>query len=87
MSAAWSISCLVEPAEAFVGEQQFWPGRERLGEFELLQAGGAEAVDAGVAIGRQADHGKRAFGRLVGLGAAVAALAVVAGQRHVLENA
>ena len=29
---------------------------------------------------------KRAFGGLLGLGAAVAALAVVAGQRHVLED-
>ena len=78
---------LVEPAEAFVGEQKFWPGRERLCQFELLQAGGAEAIDAGVPIGRQADHGERAFGGLIGLGAAVAALAVIAGQRHVLEDA
>ena len=78
---------LVEPAEAFVGEQKFWSRRERLCEFELLQAGGAEAIDAGVPIGRQADHGKRAFGGLIRLGAAVAALAVIAGQRHVLKNA
>ena len=78
---------LVETAEALVGEQQLGPGRQRLGELELLQAGRAEAVDAGMAIGRQADHGQRALGRLLRLGAAVAALAVEAGQRDVLEDA
>ena len=77
---------LVETAEAFIGEQQFWPGRERLRQFELLQAGRAEAIDAGMAIGRQADHGERALGRLIGLGTAVAALAVEAGERDVLEQ-
>ena len=78
---------LVKPAEAFVREQQFRSRRKRLGEFELLQAGGAEAVDAGMAIGRQADHGKRAFGRLIGFRAAVAALAVISGQGDILEDA
>src|SRR4051812_11748594 len=78
---------IVQSAQAFVGEQKFRPGRERLGEFELLQAGGAEPVDAGVAIGRQADHAERLFRGLVGAGAAVAALAVIARQRHVLEDA
>ena len=76
---------LVEPAEAFVGEQEFRAGRERFCEFELLQAGGAEAIDAGMTIGRQADHGKRPFGGFIGLGPAMAALAVIAGQRHVLK--
>src|SRR3954469_24671905 len=37
-------------------------------------------------VGREADHAKRLFGGLVGLGAAVASPAVVAGQRHVLED-
>ena len=38
-------------------------------------------------IGRQADHGKRALGGFIGLGAAMTALAVIAGERHVLKNA
>src|SRR5207244_4417712 len=41
---------LVEPAEAFVGEQKLWPRGERFCEFELLQPGGTEAVDAGVSV-------------------------------------
>src|SRR5439155_7711455 len=76
-----------EPAEAFVGEQQLWSGRQRFGKFELLQTRGAEAVDGGMTIGRQADHAKRLFGGLIRLGAAVAALAVIAGQFDVLEDA
>src|SRR6266702_5626739 len=40
-----------------------------------------------MAIGRQADHGERAHRGLLGLGAAVAALAVVTGQCDVLEDA
>ena len=78
---------LVEPAEAFVGEQKFRPRGERLCEFELLQAGGAEPVDAGVTVGRQADHAKRALGGFIGLGPAMAALTVISGERHVLEDA
>lgn len=49
---------LVETAEALVRKQQFWRGRERLRKFELLQAGCAQAIDAGMAIGRQAHHRK-----------------------------
>src|SRR5207249_1542128 len=78
---------LVEPAEAFVGEQEFRPGRERLGQFELFQPGGPQAIDAGVAIGRKADHAERAFGGFIRLGPAVAALAVVARERHIFEHA
>jgi hypothetical protein len=40
-----------------------------------------------VAIGRQADHGKRALGGFIGLGPAMAALAIIAGQRDVLKDA
>ena len=78
---------LVEPAKAFVGKQKLWSGRERFCQFEFFQAGGTEPIDAGVAIRRQPDHVKRVLGRLVRLGAAVAAPAVIAGQRHVLKNA
>ena len=78
---------VVEAAEAFVGEQQFRRGRQRLGELELLQARGAEALDDGMAVGRQADHGERAFGGLLRLHAAGAALAEIAGERDVLEDA
>ena len=77
---------LVEAAEALVGKQQLRPGGQRLGQLELLQAGRAEAVDAGMAVGRQADHRQRALGRLLGLRAAVPVLAEVAGQRDVLEH-
>src|SRR5436190_10116655 len=77
---------LVETAEAFIREQQFRAGGERLGEFELLQAGGAETVDAGMPIGRQAHHVKRLLGSLVGILTAVTALAIEAGERDVLED-
>ena len=77
---------LVETAEALIGKQKFWRGGERFRQFELLQAGCAEAIDAGVAIGRQAHHRERPLGRLLGLGTAMAALAVEAGKRDVLEN-
>ncbi|MGX1044297.1 hypothetical protein AB7M41_004003 [Bradyrhizobium diazoefficiens] len=77
---------LVKAAEAFVGEQQFWRGSERFCQLELLQPGSAEAVDAGMAVGRQADHGQRSLGRLLSFDAAVAALAVEAGERDVLED-
>jgi hypothetical protein len=81
MSAAWSIS-----AEAFVGEQQLWRGRECFRKLELLQAGRAQAVHTGMAIDRQADHRERALGRLLGLDATMAALAVKTGERDVLED-
>ena len=58
---------LVETAEAFIGKQQLWPGRQRLCQFELLQAGRAEAIDACMAVGRQTDHGERALGGLSAL--------------------
>ena len=61
---------------------------DRLGAVEALGAmGGPEAVDTRMPIRRQANHTKRALGRLIRLGAAVAAPAVIAGQRHVLEHA
>ena len=77
---------LVESAEAFVGEQEFRAGGERLCKLELFQAGRAERVDGGVAVGRQTDHGKRLLGGFIRLGAAVAALAVEAGQFDILED-
>src|SRR6267154_5819132 len=76
---------VIEPAQAFVRQQQFRPGRKRLGQLQLLQAGGAQPVDTDGAVRRQADHGERAFGGVLGFRTAVPALPEVASQRHIVE--
>jgi hypothetical protein len=78
---------LIQSAEAFIGQQKFWCCRERFGEFELLQAGSAQAFDTHMSIGRKPHHGQRPLGGRFRPGAAVAALAVEACQHHIVENA
>ena len=77
---------LVEPAEAFIGQQQGRAGGQRLGQFEFLEPGGAEPGHRRVAVGRQADQLQRPLGRLEGASARVPALAVIAGEHDVVEQ-
>ncbi|MHC2321889.1 hypothetical protein ACVIHC_008935 [Bradyrhizobium diazoefficiens] len=86
MSAAWSISVSSRPPRLSSASSSFGAVASAFRQLELLQPGSAEAVDAGMAVGRQADHGQRPLGRFLGLDAAVAALAVEAGERDVLED-
>ena len=78
---------LVEPAKTFVGEQKFWRGGERFGQFELLQTGSAETFDAHMPVARQPDHGQRPLGGRFRFRATVATLTVEACQHHIVENA
>src|SRR5262249_30941069 len=59
---------------------------ERLGQLELLQGRRAQAVDRRARVGRKTHQAKRPLGRLEGFRARVLALAVEAGEHHVLEN-
>ena len=78
---------LVEAAQALVGEQELRRRGEGLGELQLLERRRAEPVDRRRAIGGQPDQLERALGRLERLGPRVPALAVEAGEHHVLEDA
>ena len=74
----------VEPAEALVGEQQLRPGRERAGELELFERGGAEPVGRRPRLGRQPDQIERLDRAALGLAAGdMAALGEIGRQcRH-----
>jgi hypothetical protein len=65
----WSLLHLgmVEPVEAFVGEQKPWLRRERAGKLQLLQRRGSEPVGRDARISRKPDRGQRFFGVLPGL--------------------
>ena len=85
--AACSISVDVEPAKAFVGEQEPRLGGERAGELELLQRGGAEPVGRRRRVGRQADQAERFVGAALRFTARDAAgCAVIGGERDVLDE-
>ena len=50
---------MIEAVEALVRQQQLGLGGERARQLELLQRGGAEPVDGGVRVARQADQAQR----------------------------
>ena len=77
---------LVQTAQALVGEQERWRRGEGLGELELLERRRPQPVDHRRAIGGQAHQLERPLRRLEGPRARVPALAVEAGEHHVLEN-
>jgi hypothetical protein len=56
MSAACSISGVVEPIEALVRQQQARLRRERARQLELLQRGRAKPVGGDARIGRESDQ-------------------------------
>ena len=77
----------IEPAEAFVGKQQPRLGGERAGKFELLERGGAEPVGPRRGFGRQADQVERFLRAALRFRPAdTAGLAVIGGERHILEQ-
>ena len=60
---------LVQPAQALIGEEQVRFGRQRLGQFQLLEPGRAEPGNRSCAIGRQADQRQCPLRRSKSLGA------------------
>src|SRR5260221_3345713 len=77
----------VEAAQAFIGEQQLGLGRQRAGELELLERGGAEAIGAGRRIAGQADLVERHGGAALRLAPRdTAAGAVERGEGDIVEQ-
>src|SRR5260221_11289992 len=77
----------VEDAQALIGEQQLGLGRQRAGELELLERGGAEAIGAGRRIAGQADLVERHGGAALRLAPRdTAAGAVERGEGDMVEQ-